>query len=37
MENCAAHNSILAKCGLEFYVEFVKFTFAAAFHIVFFT
>ena len=28
-------NIILAKCGLEFCVEFVKFTFAAAFHIVF--
>ena len=35
MENCAAHNSILAKCGLEFCIEFVKFSFAAAFHIVF--
>ena len=35
MENCAAHNIILAKCGLEFCIEFVKFSFAAAFHIVF--
>ena len=32
----AAHNIILAKCGLEFYVELIKFAFAAAFHIVFF-
>ena len=35
MENCVAHNIILAKCGLEFWIEFVKFSFAAAFHIVF--
>ena len=41
-ENCwikpkigAAHYIVLAKCGLEFCIEFVKFTFAAAFHIVF--
>ena len=27
---------VLAKCGLEFYVELIKFAFAAAFHIVFF-
>ena len=32
----AAHYIILAKCGLEFYVELIKFAFAAAFHIVFF-
>ena len=30
-----AGNIILAKCGLEFCIEFVKFSFAAAFHIVF--
>ena len=32
----AAHYIVLAKCGLEFYVELIKFAFAAAFHIVFF-
>ena len=32
----AAHYIILAKCGVEFCIEFVKFSFAAAFHIVFF-
>ena len=31
-----AGNIILAKCGLEFCIEFVQFSFAAAFHIVFF-
>jgi hypothetical protein len=31
----AAHYIVLAKCGLEVCAEFVKFTFAAAFHIVF--
>ena len=36
MENCAAHNIVLAKCGLEVCAEILKFTFAAAFHIVFF-
>ena len=30
-----AGNIILAKCGLEFCIEFVKFSFTAAFHIVF--
>ena len=30
-----AGNIILAKCGLEICVELIKFTFAAAFHIVF--
>ena len=35
MENCAAHNIILAKCGLEVCVELINFSFAAAFHIVF--
>ena len=35
MENCAAHNIILAKCGVEVCAEILKFSFAAAFHIVF--
>ena len=32
----AAHYIVLAKCGLEVCAEILKFTFAAAFHIVFF-